>query len=318
MSIDLSALFDPAAIDEETAAFNARLAAELAIAPKMTNFPPDIVRASRAEGKGALPLGGPLDGSHWFDIPGAPGGPARVRISEPEGEPTGIYLHIHGGGWTLGAPEQYDASCQSMARAAGVRVISVAYRLAPEHPWPAQKIDCLAGADWVISDSDLPVVIGGESAGAHLALVTALNLRDRGLANRLAGLVLFYGCYDLRGTPSAMNWGTREMVLSTPTIKWFLDFVDPDGQARHRPDLSPVLADLDGLPPAAFLVGTEDPLLDDTLFLAQRWRAAGNQGHLHIYPGGIHGFDAFTDDLTIARAARGVAEAFTRDRIVAS
>ena len=87
-------------------------------------------------------------------------------------------------GMTLGAPEQYDASCQSMARATGVRVISVAYRLAPEHPWPAQKIDCLAGAEWVISDSDLPVVIGGESAGAHLALVTALNLRDRGLANQ--------------------------------------------------------------------------------------------------------------------------------------
>lgn len=313
MTIDLGDLFDPAAISDETAAFNARLEADLAVAPKIYDFPVEIVRASRAEGKGALPLGGPLDGSDWVEIAGAPGGPGRVRISEPEGEPVGIYLHIHGGGWSLGGPEQYDSSCQAMAREAGLRVVSVAYRLAPEHPWPAARMDCLAAARWVLDQSDLPVVIGGESAGAHLSLVTAIGLRDAGLAARIRGLVLFYGAYDLRGTPSVRNWGERYLVLSTPTIDWFLDFLDPDGTARHRADASPLMADLADLPPALFLVGTADPLLDDTLFIAQRWRAAGNRGTLKVYPGGIHGFDAFTEDLEIARDSRARAAAFAKD-----
>ncbi len=312
MKFDLSNLFDPRAITDETAAFNAKLEAELAAAPRIYDFPPEIVRASRAEGKGALPLGGPLDGSEWQDIPGAPGGPGRVRVSEPVGDPVGIYLHIHGGGWTLGAPDQYDNSCQFMARETGMRVISVAYRLAPEHPWPAQREDCVAAAKWVLGDSDLPVVIGGESAGAHLSMVTALALRDAGQGDRVRGLVLYYGCFDVRGTPSAMTWGDRYLILSTPVINWFQDFLDPGAKARGGSALSPILADLQGLPPALFLVGTEDPLLDDTLFMAGRWRAAGNDGRLMVYPGGVHGFDAF-DELKIARDSRAETVAFAKN-----
>ena len=314
MAIDLKSVFDPGAVSADTAAFNDRLEALLAEAPPMHQFPPQLVRDAKADGKGALPLGGPLEGSDWQDIPGAPGGPAKVRISEPEGAPKGIYLHIHGGGWTIGSADQYDSSCQQMARDTGMRVISIAYRLAPEHPWPAQKMDCMAGARWVLEHSDLPVVMGGESAGAHLAVVTALGLRDEGLIHRIKGLVLYYGVYDLRGTPSARNWGSRNMILSTPVMDWFFDFVDPDGQARERADLSVLLADVVGLPPALFLVGTEDPLLDDTLFMAQRWQAAGNKAELQVYPGGVHGFDAF-EDLEIGRESRALAVAFARDSI---
>jgi len=311
MTADLASLFDPAAISEETAAFNHRLEAELATMPPMIQFPPAVVRAARAEGKGSLPLGGPLEGSEWRDIPGAPGGPAKVRISEPEGEPVGIYLHIHGGGWTVGAADQYDRICQTMAAATGMRVVSVAYRLAPEHPWPAQKMDCLAAARWVLGESELPVVIGGESAGAHLSVVTAIGLRDEGLGARIRGLVLFYGAYDMRMTPSVRNWGERNLILSTPIVAWFQNFVDPDGTARERADLSPLLADLDALPPALFIVGTADPLLDDTLFMAGRWQAASNATQLKVYPGGVHAFDAF-EELTIAREARAEAHAFAK------
>ena len=187
MKVDLTSLFDPGAVSAETAAFNHRLEAELAEAPKMYLFPPEVVRAARAEGKGALPLGGPLEGSEWVEIPGAPGGPGRVRIPEPEGEPVGVYLHIHGGGWTIGSADQYDAACQAMAKHSGMRVVSVAYRLAPEHPWPSQKMDCMAAARWVLEETDLPVVIGGESAGAHLSMVTAIGLREEGLGDRIKG-----------------------------------------------------------------------------------------------------------------------------------
>lgn len=310
---DLNDLFDVSAISAQTAAFNTRIEALLAETPSVHTLPPALVRTARAEGRGALPVGGPLEGSEWVDIPGAPGGPARVRVTEPAGPPTGVYLHIHGGGWAIGAPDQNDRSCQQMAAETGMRVVSVAYRLAPEHPWPAQKLDCMAAAHWVLEQSDLPMVIGGESAGAHLAVVTALGLRDAGLADRLRGLVLFYGCYDLRCTPSVRNWGDRYLVLSTPVINWFTDMLDPDGTARGGADLSPLLADLSGMPPAVFLVGTADPLLDDTLFMAQRWRAAGHDAALHVYPGGIHAFDAFPEELEIARASRQVACDFARD-----
>ncbi|MEM0988353.1 MAG: alpha/beta hydrolase [Pseudomonadota bacterium] len=313
---DLSDLFDPGASSVETREFNARLEADLAERPAMNTLPPAVVRQARAEGKGALPLGGPLEGSHWQDIPGAEGGPGRVRISEPEGVPRGIYLHIHGGGWTIGSAQEYDKTNQAFAEATGMRVVSAAYRLAPEHPWPAQRLDTVAAARWVLETTDLPVIIGGESAGGHLAAVTSIKLRDAGLGDRVKGLLLNYGVFDVRGTPSALNWGPRVLVLSTPIMQWFYDFVDPDGSARHGPDLSPVLARLEGLPPALFQVGTEDPLLDDTLFMAARWQAAGNVTRLAVAPGGVHGFDMF-DELKIAHDAREKARAFVETCLTA-
>lgn len=312
MTVDLSALFDPAAVSEETAAFNAKLEAELATMPKPWHFPPEVVRAARAEGKGALPIGGPLEGSRWQEIGGE--GPGRVRISDPEGEPRGAYLHIHGGGWTIGAPDQFDRQNQAIARATGLRVVSAQYRLAPEHPWPTQKHDCVAAAKWVLGQSDLPLFIGGESAGGHLAVVTAIGLREAGLGGRVAGLVPTYGVFDLAGTPSCLNWGERYLILSTPMMRWFFDCVDPDGTARGTPEASPLKADLRGLPPALFSVGTEDPLIDDTLFMASRWRAAGNEAQLAVYPGGVHGYDAF-EELGIARQHRDEVAAFIAARL---
>jgi len=312
MSFDLSRIVDPGAATAETLDFNARLQAELAERPPMCRFPPEVVRQARAEGKGALPLGGPLEGSDWLEIPGAPGGPGRVRVSEPDTAPVGIYLHIHGGGWTIGAAQEYDKTNQAVARETGLRVVSAAYRLAPEHPWPTQREDTLAAARWVLGDSDLPIIIGGESAGAHLAAVTAIRLRDAGLGDRIEGLVLNYGVFDVRGTPSALAWGETVLVLSTPIMRWFFDFVDPTGKERHKSDLSPLLADLHDLPPALFQVGTADPLLDDTLFMAGRWRAAGNVARLWAAPGGVHGFDMF-DELAIAQEARANVRAFVAE-----
>lgn len=312
MTSDLSGLFDPRAVSEETAAFNARLEAELAEMPRPWTLPPDVVRAARAAGKGALPLLGPREGSSWRAT-GADEGPGRVRVSEPDGHPLGTYLHIHGGGWVIGAPDQYDEPNQALARRTGLRVVSAQYRLAPEHPWPAAKQDCLAAARWALGAFDGPLFIGGESAGGHLSAVTAIALRDAGLGGRVAGLVLTYGVFDLAGTPSCRNWGDRYLVLSGPMMRWFFDHVDPGGTARQTADASPLRADLRGLPPALFSVGTEDPLLDDTLFMAQRWHAAGNAARLSVYPGGVHGFDMF--ELAISRDFRGEVDRFVRDHL---
>ncbi|MEM1276823.1 MAG: alpha/beta hydrolase [Pseudomonadota bacterium] len=297
--------FDPAAISQETAAFNADLIAKLKDAHRPMDVPVELTRQARAEGRGLFPLVGPLEGSDWVDIPGAPGGPGRVRLSLPPTPPRGVYLHIHGGGWTLGNPEHLDGYSQRIAQATGLAVASVQYRLSPEHRWPDCAEDCLAAARWALSAYEGPLFIGGESAGAHLSAVTLLRLRASGEADRVEGMVLNYGPFDLGGTPSLKAWGEAYLVLSTPVVAWFTENLL---QGQRPPEASPLYADLKGLPPALFQIGTLDPLLDDTLFMEARWRAAGNETELAIVPGGVHAFDCF--DLAIAREAHARQDAF--------
>ena len=305
---------DPAAIAQETATFNAWLEAQLATMPPVHKVPPELTRKARTEGRGIFPDSGPLEGSDWVAIPGAPGGPGRVRLSPPKGGAQdglrGTYLHIHGGGWTLGAPDQCDAHNQRVAGATGCRVVSAQYRLAPEHPWPACADDCEAAALWALEEFDGPLMIGGESAGGHLAAVTLLRLKSRGLAGRVAGVVLNYGIYDLRMTPSMANWGARYLVLSTPVTAWFCANLLPGGDLAD-PAVSPLMADLSGLAPALFQVGTCDPLLDDSRLMSRRWEAAGNLAELALYPGGVHAFDMF--DLAIAHASRARQDRFVNE-----
>ena len=138
--------------------------------------------------------------------------------------------------------------------------------------------------------------------------MTLLRLRDRHGLRPFAGANLVYGAYDLELTPSARRFGTRHLVLGTADIVWFLDHFVPDTGMRCNPDVSPLHADLGGLPPLHLTVGTLDPLLDDTLFLQARLLAAGGEASLFVAPGGIHGFDAFP--FALAREARRAAEGF--------
>lgn len=305
--------FDSAAISAETATFNAELARTLAGLPPVHTVPVAVTRKARAEGRGVFRPAGPLAGSDWQSIEGADGRSARVRISRPQGQSRGTYLHIHGGGWTLGAPDQFDLYNQRIAVRTGLEVVSVEYRLAPEAPWPAAPDDCLAAARWLLTNRPGPVAIGGESAGAHLAAVTALRLRDAGQIGRVRALVLNYGMFDLRLTPSARRWGDEVVILSTPIIEWFCGNLVQDRTDPADPALSPLLADLRDLPPALFQVGTQDPLLDDTLFMAARWQAAGNAAETAIWPGGIHAFDCF--DLALADRAHRRQDAFLQEML---
>ena len=137
-------------------------------------------------------------------------------------------------------------------------------------------------------------------------------MRDRHGYRGFRGANLEAGIYDASFTPSVRRWGMRNLGLSTPACEWFTDlFVPPD--LRREPDVSPLYADLHGLPPALFTVGTLDPLLDDTLFLSARWAVAGNDAALAIYPGGVHGFHMM--DLPLAARASGRIDSFIRDAI---
>jgi acetyl esterase len=303
------ALFSPAAIDPETAAFNERLEATLLPAPRPYTLSPRVIREGREEGKG---LFGPIVRSVRAIERTAPGpaGEVPLRVFVPE-KARAVYLYLHGGGHTVGRAHHHDPLLERTAREAEVAVVSVDYRLAPEDPFPAGPDDCEAVALWLMQHARAEfgtdrLLIGGASAGAHLSVLTLLRLRDRHGFTGFSGANLEYGVYDLSLTPSARRWGERYLILSTPTIEWFCDqFVPPS--RRRDPDVSPLYADLAGLPPALFSVGTLDPLLDDTLFMSARWRAAGNAGELLVYPGGVHAFNFFPLQLAERMNARVIA-----------
>jgi len=307
MEID-PGLFREDAISDETKTFNAQLQALLSSLPKTSSATPDEIRAERRSGQS---FWGPVvhsDHARNIVIEG-PGGALELRIIEV-GTPRGVYLHIHGGGWVLGGADLSDVANEAMALATGCAVVSVDYRLAPEHPYPAGIEDCIAGAVWLIAHAEETfgtdvLTIGGESAGANLAAATLLGVRDRVGYSGWRGANLVYGSYLPGGTPSVHHWDQDGLVLDSDTMMWFRDHYSPQEEPGiDDPLYAPLYGRLDALPPALFSVGTRDPLLDDTLFMAMRWLAAGNDAELAIYPGGIHGFDAFPIEIGIAARQR--------------
>ena len=282
----------------QTRAFNAELERLLATVPAVNEIPPQQSRRARREGTAVFPKPVFVDEARELEIDG-PAGPLPVRIIAPDRAPSGVFLHLHGGGWTLGDRDLQDVRLQRVARATGLTVVSVGYRLAPEHPYPAGPDDCEAAALWLIGKDGRsavgsgPLAIGGDSAGGHLAAVTLLRLRDRhGITGAFGAAVFQYGAFDLSMTPSQRLWGERNLILSGPIIAWYADQFLPgvDPERRRDPDISPLYAELSGMPPAVFTVGTADPLLDDTLFMEARWRAAGHLTELRVWDEAPHGF----------------------------
>ena len=319
---------DPETLLAQTRAFNAELERLLATMPSVHTVPPEQTRRARREGNGIYPAPVFLPEARTVEIDG-PGGPIPLRIiaaereptgAFPEREPTGAFLHIHGGGWTLGENDMQDLRLARLARETGLTAVSVGYRLAPEDPYPAAPDDCEAAALWLMGEEGRIAVggasrlaIGGDSAGAHLAVVTLLRLRERhGITGAFSAAVLQYGSFDLSMTPSQRLWGERNLVLSVPIISWFVDQFLPahDREQRRDPDVSPLFAELSGMPPAVFTVGTQDPLLDDTLFMEARWRAAGHATELYIWREAPHGFISLP--MTVTDAALSMEHEFLR------
>ena len=300
----LPPLWDPAldAHVAETRAFNAKLPKEQTPA----RWTPEAIAKARdlTQIMGGIFKTKSVAGFEDRTIAG-PAGPVRLRTFVPPSV-RAVYLDVHGGGFFMGAPEMDDAGNAALAKRAGVATVAVSYRLAPEHPYPAGPDDCEAAALWLLANAKREfgterLLIGGGSAGANLAAVTLLRLRDRHqAAARFRAANLVFGVYDVSGTPSQIRLG----------IGSFRDLYLPGRELAERkhPDISPLYADLAGLPPALFTVGTADYLYDDSLFMAMRWRAAGNEAELAVYPESVHGFTVFPT--AMARAANERIEAF--------
>lgn len=309
---DLPLLFGAEAISGDTRAVNARLTSEIAARPTPASL--EEVRHAFVHGLAGIPAAPKSPAAQTLSISG-PGGEISLRILVPD-EVRGAYLHIHGGGWMVGTNDMWDDRLERLGREAGLACVSVEYRLAPEHVFPAAVDDCVAAALWLLDHAEArfgtrQLAIGGESAGAHLSVLTLLRLREVGRAAAFGAANLAYGCYDLSLTPSIRRaQGTP--VIDRASVETFVAGFRGTADLRDSA-ISPLYADLADLPPALFSVGTLDPLVDDTLFMHRRWQAAGNEAELAVYPGGIHAFDSLEGELANAACLR--ASAFLRDRL---
>jgi acetyl esterase/lipase len=307
--------FDEARADPETLALNDQLERLSASLPNPIEVGAVPLREARERGRG---LFGPMlvsDLAVDRTIPG-PTGDLRARVFVVD-RVDGVYLHFHGGGWVMGSAAGNDRRLEAIARSSGVAVVSVDYRLAPEDPYPASTDDCEAAALWMVGHAADEfgtdrIVVGGESAGAHLAMTSALRLRDRHGFTGFAGMVAVYGFFDLGLTPSARNWGDRLLVMNTDLCRWFADSY-ANGADVSQPDLSPLNADLAGMPPALLVVGTNDPLLDDSLLMASRLTASGSGVDMHIATGAAHGFTSA--DIPAAKRARAAIQDWIHHRV---
>ena len=252
---------------------------------------------------------------------GVDGVQVPVRILRPSGKIKGVVLDIHGGGWVIGNAQMDDELNLGMVRACEVAVVSVDYRLAVDTPIEGLMDDCLSAARWLLTEHEfagLPVIVVGESAGAHLAAATLLALKQwPQLLARVSGALLYYGVYDLAGTPSVHAAGPQTLLLDGPGMVDALRLLTPglSDEARRQPPLSPLYGDFTGLPAALMFVGELDPLKDDTLDIAERW-GADAQVQAYLLPESAHGFIHFPVALAERVLAHG--RAWITARIQAS
>lgn len=245
-------------------------------------------------------------------IPSEDGG-VPIRILHPPHPPAGVILDMHGGGWVVGSAGLNDHLNADLAAEDGFAVVSVDYRLLSE----ARGIllqhaisDCLAASRWLVDNAaarfgTARLFLAGQSAGGHLAALSAMALRDEGRLTAFKGCVLVYGVYDLAGSPSVRAAGPDSLILNGPGLADDLGRLTPDRDeaGRRRPDISPLYSAFHDLPPALFISGDLDPLRDDSLHMADAWSAAAPADLIEI-PLAPHGFIHFGGPL----AARALVE----------
>ena len=250
-----------------------------------------------------------------LEVAGAAGPlPARLYLPAGAERPLPTLVFLHGGGFTIGDIGTYDAQCRTLCGGSGAAVLSVGYRLAPEHPFPAAADDAIAATEWALTHADrlggdaAAIAVGGDSAGGNLAAVAAQA--RRGPEPGLAGQFLLYPVTDFTTERPSLDRNGEGLFLTRDDMEWFLGNYMPDESGRDDPKASPLLAaDLAGLPPAVVATAEYDPLLDDGEAYAEALAAAGVAVVHHRYEGLIHGF--------MALGALSPAAAAATDRVCA-
>jgi len=246
-------------------------------------------------------------------VPG-PAGQIPVRIYTPVGTaPFPVLVYFHGGGWVIGNLDTHDGICRSLANRVGCLVVSVDYRLAPEHPFPAAPEDCYAATRWLAEHAGSlggdkgRIAVGGDSAGGNLAAVVALMARDRG-GPKLAFQLLVYPATDTDFETRSYRENSEGYFLTRADMVWFWNHYAPRDEDRRNPYAAPLrAASLRGLPPALVITAEFDPLCDDGNAYAARLREDGVPVRLSQQDGLIHGF--FQMGAVIDRGRASVDEA---------
>ncbi|MGH3146835.1 MAG: alpha/beta hydrolase, partial [Rubrobacter sp.] len=244
-------------------------------------------------------------------IPG-PAADLPVRVFTPEGrDPFPVVVFFHGGGWVLGDLNTHDPMCRALCAGAGCVVVSVGYRLAPEHPFPAATDDALAATRWVgehaaeIGGDPARIAVAGDSAGGNLSAVTALRIRDEG-GPKLGGQLLIYPGLGHPESPTPSYIENAEGYgMTREAARWFYEQYLPGGSQASHPHTSPLFApDLRGLPPALVITAEYDVLRDEGKLYVERLLEAGVPARLSRYGGVNHRFAELLGILDQAEQAR--------------
>lgn len=273
--------------------------------------------------------GGPQDMRDWFEGMMAPTPVAEgvavepVRMNgqdceflRPEGAPEGkLILYIHGGGWLFGSPRSHRVISSNMARAAGITVLSVQYRMAPEHPAPASHDDAFAAYKWALDQgyASENIAIAGDSAGGNMALSVAVRVRDTG-AQSPAALLLLSPALDLAGE-GASHEEHADAPLVDKNLMSVFNMLLLGERDRKSPDATPFYADMADLPPTLIHVGTWELLRSDSETISQRMQQAGVQVDLKIWDGMCHNHQLFAPFLEEGMASLNEAGAFLRQQL---
>ncbi|KAF9889232.1 hypothetical protein FE257_007545 [Aspergillus nanangensis] len=331
LSLDASR-FHPDNIDEATKKINTFITEITTNGPKWYNVGVVRYREMRETGETPLPVPVYLPGAIDAAIPSREQGRMiPIRVYKPDnGQPSkGIYLYFHGGGFVLGTHKHNDGLLQAHANKFQLTAISVGYRLAPEHPYPAATDDSIDAAEYLVDhgpqEYGCPLrFISGSSAGGTLAAVSVLQLMRSRPSHQLSGVVFVFGYFDLTlGLPKASTF-TKPLIINHAELERFNGAYLPDMSSaeRRHPGVSPLYEDLQalaadspkGLPPALFICGTEDPLLDDTVLMGSKWAIAGAESVVKIYPGAAHGF-VVVPGLPVADEANAVMFQFVQEKL---
>jgi acetyl esterase len=244
------------------------------------------------------------------EIPGPAGPIARLYVPPTAGEgPLPLLVYFHGGGWVIGDLDTHDSPCRFLAAHAGVAVLAVDYRLAPEHPFPAAIEDAFAAYRWASDNADglgadpSRIAVGGDSAGGNLAAVVCLQARDEG-ARPPAMQLLIYPVADTGRELASRRTFAEGFLLTRRDMAYYEDRYLPPGTDRNDPRVAVLQAeDLAGLPPAYVATAGFDPLRDEGEAYAQRLREAGVRVALRRHSGLVHSFVNFTAICPSSRAA---------------
>lgn len=266
-------------------------------APPLHVLTPDIVCQAIAMQTAAA--GEPTEAVAHIEnrtIPG-PQGEIPVRIYTPQGSgPFPVLVFFHGGGWVICNLDTHDPLCRSLANEAGCVVVSVDYRLAPEHKFPAAPEDCYAATLWVaghgaqLNVDATRIAVGGDSAGGNLTAVIAQMARDQG-GPALVFQLLIYPATDFTARTRSMEENAQGYFLTRQDMSWFTNHYLNDNHDKTNPLASPSLAtNLGGLPPALIITAEYDPLRDEGEWYGRRLKEAGVPVTVSRYDGMMHGF----------------------------